>query len=63
MDAFGTLRVPRHLFKFMYRLLTAHCNAHTDEQPVWKISSDTVRVALALYSRDQEAFDRGVGAG
>ncbi|MBU4272399.1 MAG: hypothetical protein KKE86_00025 [Planctomycetes bacterium] len=63
MDAFGTLRVPRHLFKFMYRLLTAHCNAHTEEQPVWKISGATFESVLALYGRDQDASDRGVGAG
>jgi hypothetical protein len=63
MDAFGTLRVPRHLFKFMYRLLTAHCNAHSDESPQWKISSGTFESVLALYQRDQNAFDRGEGAG
>ena len=63
MDALGTLRVPRHLFKFMYRLFTTHCNAHTEEQPAWKISSATFESVLALYQRDQDAFDRGVGAG
>lgn len=63
MDAFGTLRVPRHLFKFMYRLFTAHCNTHTEEQPVWKISGATFESVLALYGRDQDASDRGVGAG
>jgi len=63
MDAFGSLRVPRHLFKFMYRLFTTHCNAHSDEEPVWKISSGTFESVLALYQRDQDAFDRGVGAG
>ena len=63
MDAFASLRVPRHLFKFMYRLFTAHCNAHTEEQPAWKISAATFESVLALYSRDQDAFDRGVGAG
>jgi hypothetical protein len=63
IDAFALLRVPRHLFKFMYRLFTAHCNAYTDEQPAWKISSATFESALALYQRDQDAFDRGVGAG
>lgn len=31
IEAFRTLRVPRHLFKFLYRLLVAHCNAHTDD--------------------------------
>jgi len=62
-DAFATLRVPRHMFKFMYRLFTTHCNAHSDENPVWKISSGTFESVLALYQRDQEAFDRGEGAG
>jgi hypothetical protein len=63
MDAFAALRVPRHLFKFMYRLFTTHCNAHSDEAPVWQISSGTFESVLALYQRDQDAFDRGVGAG
>ena len=63
IDSFGTLRVPRHLFKFMYRLFTAHCNAYTEEQPAWKISSATFESVFALYQRDQDAFDRGVGAG
>jgi hypothetical protein len=61
-DAFSTLRVPRHLFKFMYRVLTAHCNAHTDQQPEWRINEATFQSALALYQREQDAFDRGVGA-
>lgn len=63
MDAFGSLRVPRNLFKFMYRLITTHCNAHTDENPVWQISGESFQSVLALYQRDQDAFDRGVGAG
>ncbi len=63
IDAFATLRVPRHLFKFMYRLFTVHCNAHAEDQPVWKISAATFESVLALYQRDQEAFDRGLGAG
>ena len=63
MSAFGSLRVPRHLFKFMYRLFTTHCNAHSDEDPVWQIPPATFESVLALYQRDQDAFDRGVGAG
>ena len=62
MDAFRTLRVPRHLFKFMYRLFVAHCNAYTDEQPNWKISAERFESTLALYQRDQEAVDRGMRA-
>jgi hypothetical protein len=63
LGAFKQLRVPRHLFKFFYRLFVQHCNAHTDEAPSYKISSDTFETTLALYLRDQDAFDRGVGAG
>jgi hypothetical protein len=63
MNAFRSLRVPRHLLKFMYRLFVAHCNAHTDESPSWKISSDRFESVLALYTRDQDAFDRGLRAG
>ena len=62
-DAFRGLRVPRHLFKFMYRLFVAHCNAYTDEAPNWKISSERFESVLALYGRDQDAFDRGLRAG
>ena len=62
-DAFRGLRVPRHLFKFMYRLFVAHCNAYTDDAPCWKISSERFESVLALYSRDQDAFDRGMRAG
>ena len=57
----ATLRVPRHLFKFMYRLLVAHCNAYTDDDPAWQISSEMFESTLAVYRREQDAFDRGVG--
>ena len=63
IDALRTLRVPRHLFKFLYRLLVAHSTAHTDANPVWKISGGTFESALAVYNREQDAMDRGVSAG
>lgn len=63
IEAFRQLRVPRHLFKFLYRLLVQHCNSHTEESPVWEVSAETFESTLALYSRDQDAFDRGLGAG
>ena len=40
IDGLRSLRVPRQLFKFLYRLLVAHCHAHTDEAPVWRIPLD-----------------------
>ncbi|MEM9184910.1 MAG: hypothetical protein AAGB00_00270 [Planctomycetota bacterium] len=63
LDAFRSLRTPRHLFKFLYRLIAAHCNAHTDTAPSWQIPRDTFESVFALYSRDQAAVDRGLSAG
>jgi hypothetical protein len=63
IEAFRTLRVPRRLFKFLYKLIAAHANNHTDQTPNWKISSNLFEATLALTLRDQDAFDRGVGAG
>jgi hypothetical protein len=63
IDTFRQLRVPRRLFKFLYRLLVNHCNAHTDHQPVWQISSEQFESTLAVYLRDQDAFDRCMAAG
>ena len=62
-DGLATLRVPRHIFKFFYRLFTAHCNAHSEDSPVWQIDQGEFESVLALYQRDQDALDRGVGAG
>ena len=63
IEAFRSLRVPRHLFKFLYRLLVAHCNAHTDSQPVWQVPLETFEATLAIYARDQHAVDQGLRAG
>jgi hypothetical protein len=63
IEAFRTLRVPRRLFKFLYSLIASHCNAHTDQNPNWKIAPTLFESTLALSLRDQDAFDRGVGAG
>lgn len=62
MEAMRTLRTPRHLFKFLYRLLIGHCNAYLDHEPHYKISSSVFEPTLAIYQREQEAFERGLGA-
>ena len=55
------LRVPRHLFKFMYRLVMEHCDAYTSEEPVWRIKAASFQSVLKLYLRDLDAFDKGYG--
>ena len=44
-------------------VLITHCNAYIDSEPVWRIPSTTFESTLALSLRDQDAFDRGLGAG
>ena len=63
LQALHDLRVPRHLFKFAYRMFVAHCNAHSESEPVWRVQPQTFETELALYLREQDAFERGVGAG
>ncbi len=63
IEAFGALRVPRHLFKFLHRVLVAHCQSFVSSQPVWQISAATFESQLALYRRDQQAVDKGLSAG
>ena len=62
LEALRSLRVPRHMFKFLYRAIVAHTNAHTDAAPSWQVSSATFESELAVYLRDQDSFDRGTGA-
>jgi hypothetical protein len=62
-DALGNLRTPRHLFKFLHRLIEEHCHRHTEDAPRWTVDYDTFRTTYAAYMRDLEAFDRGYGHG
>ncbi|MCA9239959.1 MAG: hypothetical protein KDA37_07160, partial [Planctomycetales bacterium] len=63
LDALRALRTPRHLFKFLFRLISNHCAAHTDSDPAWKISRETFESVLAVYTREQAAVDRGLSVG
>ncbi len=59
--AFADLRVPRHLFKFLYGLFSRHVNDHSDTEPVWLISEATFQSALHVYLRDRAAAERNLG--
>jgi len=63
IHALDYLRVPRHLFKFLYRLITDHCNAYTSDAPEWKVRAPVFQATHKLYLRDLEAFDKGYGHG
>ena len=60
IDGLRSVRVPRQLFKFLYRLLVAHCHAHTAENPNYKIPLERFYTELAVFRIDQDAFDRGL---
>ena len=57
IEGFRSLRVPRHLFKFFYRLLVAHCNAYTHDRPVWTITNHMFESVLAVYGKEVETSD------
>lgn len=63
VSTLARLRVPRHLFKFIHRLLVEHCNRYTEENPRWTIGRETMHAGIAVYMRDMEAYDRGMGTG
>ena len=60
-SSFDQLRVPRHLFKFLYRVITSHVNAHSDGEQVWQISSVRFETEMALFLNDRRASERNVG--
>ncbi|MEM9646443.1 MAG: hypothetical protein AAF989_15735, partial [Planctomycetota bacterium] len=55
LSAFQSLRVPRHLFRFLYRVLVDHCHKHTDASPVFHVNAETFETSLAVYLREAEA--------
>jgi hypothetical protein len=63
VNAFEKLRVPRHLFKFLYRLITDHCHAHGSDFPSFQIGAATFQATLAVYLRDLRSLDAGIAVG
>lgn len=63
IERFEKLRVPRHLFRFMYRLFTDHCNQATQDSPELRISLQQLEKTMAEYQRELDAMDRGLGTG
>lgn len=59
--AFAELRVPRHLFKFLYRVLSEHCVNNFGDKPSFKISKERFETSLALYKSELSSFDHHGG--
>jgi len=63
INTFDRLRAPRHLFKFLYRLLVDHCAKYTEDAPHWEIKRETLQSALAVFLKDMQAYDSKRGPG
>lgn len=55
LSVFQGLRVPRHLFRFLWRVLVEHCNKYTDASPRYAIESDTFESVLAVFTRELDS--------
>jgi hypothetical protein len=47
--AMQTLRTPRNLFRFLYRLIAEHCKQFRSSAPSYRISSETLEATLAVF--------------
>ncbi len=63
ISIFDRLRAPRHLFKFLYRLLVDHCSKYTEDSPQWKIQRETLQSSLAIFQQDLKAYEEKRGTG
>ncbi|MCA9079610.1 MAG: hypothetical protein KDA58_03585 [Planctomycetaceae bacterium] len=63
IGALDRLRAPRHLFKFLYRLLVDHCSKYTEDKPEWKIQPETLQVSMTVFQRELQNYDQKLGAG
>jgi hypothetical protein len=55
LSVFQSLRVPRHLFRFLWRVLVEHCNKYTEASPRYTVDSETFESVLALYTRELDS--------
>jgi len=52
LSSMQSLRTPRSLFRFWYRLLAEHCKQHRSATPVYSISSELFESTLAVYQSE-----------
>jgi hypothetical protein len=54
------LKIPRHVFKFMYELFTNHCNNYTEANPEWKITHETFMMTKAVFGQNLQRYEQGL---
>ncbi|MDZ4850948.1 MAG: hypothetical protein SGI77_16810 [Pirellulaceae bacterium] len=50
--AMQSLRTPRSLFRFLYRLISEHCKTHRSMAPQFEISSEVFESTLAVFQSE-----------
>jgi len=54
------MKIPRHVFKFFYQLLSTHCNNYTESKPEWKITRETFMMTWAAFRQSLQRYERGL---
>jgi hypothetical protein len=54
------MKIPRHVFKFMYQLIATHCDTHTEGNPEWKISRETWLNTCTRFNNDLERYEKNL---
>lgn len=62
-DALESLSVPRQVSKFLYRLISTHCNSISESSPVYRVPANLFESELAVFRRDLQAAARGLATG
>jgi hypothetical protein len=52
--AFQSLKTPRNLFRFLYRLISEHCKRYRSEHPEFKITNDLFETTLAIVQAEEK---------
>jgi hypothetical protein len=54
------MKIPRHVFKFLYQLFSTHCNNYTEAKPEWTISRETFMMTWAAFRQSLQRYERGL---
>lgn len=54
ISAFQSLKTPRNLFRFLYRLISEHCKRYRSEHPEYKITNDLFETTLAIVQAEEK---------